>query len=192
MSIDFETERCIRSVSAEAYSRPAEPGERLPMDDDGVRGGVRLESIVVGGQRFTSIEAIGRFIERTTANSRALLLRPRPTSRQGEAAIRRAERELRGWCLTHRTPKQEEPRGCSARALERSVLWDILSRPLKAGKPVWRPWPVRLHRRRQDTRRRSVRPQLSEAICGRGFLHRLDLVLPPGRHGRQRCTWRRQ
>lgn len=57
--------------------------------------GARLETIVAGTKRFTSIEAIERFIERTTANSTgASLPTSHPTSRQREAAIRRAEREL--------------------------------------------------------------------------------------------------
>ncbi len=57
--------------------------------------GAKLETIVVGGRRYTSIEAIGRFIEATTANSTGASSPPsRPTSRQREAAIRRAERDL--------------------------------------------------------------------------------------------------
>ncbi len=57
--------------------------------------GARLETIVVGAKRFTSVEAIERFIEATTANSPGASVPPsRPTSRQREAAIRRAEREL--------------------------------------------------------------------------------------------------
>ena len=57
--------------------------------------GARLETVVVGGRRYTSIEAIERFIAATTANSPGADPQPtRPTSRQREAAIRRAEREL--------------------------------------------------------------------------------------------------
>lgn len=57
--------------------------------------GTRLETVVVGNKRFTSHEAIQRFVERTTANSPGAALPPsRPTSRQREAAIKRAEREL--------------------------------------------------------------------------------------------------
>lgn len=57
--------------------------------------GAKLETIVVGAKRFTSIEAIERFIEATTRNSPGAAPQPaRPTSRQREAAIRRAEAEL--------------------------------------------------------------------------------------------------
>lgn len=56
--------------------------------------GVRLETFVEGGRRYTTIEAIARFIERTTANSTgASLPTPRPTSRQREVEIRKAEKE---------------------------------------------------------------------------------------------------
>ncbi len=56
--------------------------------------GARLESFVAGGRRFTTVEAIGRFVERTTANSAGATLQPsRATSRQREAEIRKAERE---------------------------------------------------------------------------------------------------
>jgi len=95
MSIDFETERCIPIGEAPKHipGRPSLASVYRWMTN-GVRG-ARLETIVVGGQRFTSIEAIQRFIERTTANSPgASAPVPRPTSRQREAAIRKAEREL--------------------------------------------------------------------------------------------------
>lgn len=57
--------------------------------------GARLETIVVGNKRFTSHEAIARFIEATTRNSPGASAPPsRQTSRQRETAIRRAEVEL--------------------------------------------------------------------------------------------------
>ena len=56
--------------------------------------GARLETIVVGAKRFTSIEAIERFIEATTANSTGGLSPSRSTNRQRAAAIAAAEREL--------------------------------------------------------------------------------------------------
>ena len=57
--------------------------------------GAKLETVVVGNKRFTSHEAIGRFIEATTNNSPGASAPPsRSTSRQREAAIRKAEREL--------------------------------------------------------------------------------------------------
>ncbi len=57
--------------------------------------GAKLETLVCGAKRYTSLQAIERFIEATTANSPGAVVPPsRPTSRQREAAIRRAEREL--------------------------------------------------------------------------------------------------
>lgn len=96
MSIDIETERCI-PLSQSPKHFPGRPNASTPYRwaTVGVRGGIKLETIVVGGVRYTSIEAIARFIERTTAASAgASVPAPRPTTRQREAAIRRAEREL--------------------------------------------------------------------------------------------------
>ena len=58
----------------------------------GIRG-VRLESIFIGGSRMTSLEALARFFDATTATANG---QPAPTStpRQREKAIDAAEREL--------------------------------------------------------------------------------------------------
>lgn len=56
-------------------------------------GNQRLETVLVGGRRFTSREALQRFIEQRTAAAEGQPIRTR-TTRQREAAIRRAEREL--------------------------------------------------------------------------------------------------
>lgn len=96
MSIDIETERCIPLSQSPKYI-PGKPNASTPYRwaTVGVRGGIRLETLVVGGVRYTSIEAIQRFIERTTAASAgASAPLPRPTTRQRQAAIRQAEREL--------------------------------------------------------------------------------------------------
>ncbi|MEQ8211044.1 MAG: DUF1580 domain-containing protein [Lacipirellulaceae bacterium] len=56
--------------------------------------GVKLPTVKVGGRRKTSIEAVRRFIEATTAAADGGSL-PKPrTNRQREAAIAAAEREL--------------------------------------------------------------------------------------------------
>jgi hypothetical protein len=56
--------------------------------------GIFLETFVAGGRRYTTVEAIARFIERTTANSPGASLPPScSTSRQREAEIIKAERE---------------------------------------------------------------------------------------------------
>ncbi len=58
----------------------------------GVRG-QKLETVLIGGIRFTSREALQRFVEATTAAADG---RPAPsrTSKQRAAAIKRAEKEL--------------------------------------------------------------------------------------------------
>lgn len=58
----------------------------------GVRG-AKLETVVIGGRRYTSIEALERFAEATTAAADG---QPRPvrTARQRQRVIESAEREL--------------------------------------------------------------------------------------------------
>lgn len=58
----------------------------------GVRG-VKLETCLIGGRRFTSLEALERFAAATTAAANG---EPQPvrTSRQRELAMDRAEQEL--------------------------------------------------------------------------------------------------
>jgi hypothetical protein len=58
----------------------------------GIRG-VRLESILIGGARWTSKEALQRFFERTTAVANGESIATR-TSKQREKAIAAAEAEL--------------------------------------------------------------------------------------------------
>jgi hypothetical protein len=58
----------------------------------GVRG-IKLETFVVGCQRFTTKQAIERFIAATTARANGEPL-PTRTPRQRERAIDAAEREL--------------------------------------------------------------------------------------------------
>ncbi len=59
----------------------------------GVRGGVKLETIVIGGLRYTSSEAIERFVERTTAVADGEPA-PQRTTSQRNKAIEKAEQEL--------------------------------------------------------------------------------------------------
>jgi hypothetical protein len=95
MAIDIRTETVIPITQAPKHF-PGRPNVSSVYRwfGKGSRG-ARLETIVVGAKRFTSVEAIERFIERTTANSPgAVPPSTRPTSRQRQAAIRRAEREL--------------------------------------------------------------------------------------------------
>jgi hypothetical protein len=60
----------------------------------GVRG-VRLETVLIGGIRQTSRQALQRFIERTTAAANGEAVPPAPTSSASRReAIEAAEREL--------------------------------------------------------------------------------------------------
>jgi len=58
----------------------------------GVRG-IKLETVLVGGRRFTSQEALERFAANTTAASNGETNSPR-TPKQRRQAIERAERQL--------------------------------------------------------------------------------------------------
>ena len=60
----------------------------------GIRGR-RLETVIVGGRRVTSLEAFQRFADGLTADRDGLPATPPPrTSRQRRAAIAAAERQL--------------------------------------------------------------------------------------------------
>jgi len=69
MSIDIANEEVIPISQAPSHF-PGHPNVTSVYRwfTKGSRG-AKLETIVVGAKRFTSVEAIGRFIERTTANS---------------------------------------------------------------------------------------------------------------------------
>lgn len=69
----------------------------------GVRG-IRLETIVVGGRRYTSVEALDRFIIATTAAADG---KPAParTAKHRQRAVEAAERELDRAGITDR-PKR--------------------------------------------------------------------------------------
>ncbi len=58
----------------------------------GVRG-VKLETVLIGGKRFTSVEAITRFIEATTAAGSGQPVKSSTRSRARQTAIEQAERE---------------------------------------------------------------------------------------------------
>ena len=55
--------------------------------------GIKLETAIVGGRRFTSREAIERFVRRTTEARNGAPVNSAPC-RQRQAAIAKAEREL--------------------------------------------------------------------------------------------------
>jgi Protein of unknown function (DUF1580) len=56
--------------------------------------GVKLETLLVGGRRCTSADAVARFFERTTAAASGESAQPAArTNRQRQAAIKKAEAE---------------------------------------------------------------------------------------------------
>lgn len=57
-------------------------------------GGVRLETVMVGGTRCTSVEALLRFFDRLTAAADGTSTSSPATSRHRKAQVRAAEREL--------------------------------------------------------------------------------------------------
>ena len=91
--IDVATEELL-SLSEAAKVTPGRPhvSTLWRWQKRGVRG-VRLSTVIVGGRRFTSREAIEQFIAATTAaaNGEAPPVR---TPRQRQRAIDAAEREL--------------------------------------------------------------------------------------------------
>ena len=95
MSIDIHSDSLL-TISQAAKSLPTRPNVSTVWRwiQRGVRG-VKLDSVVVGGRRLTSKEALQSFVERSTANSSGASLPPScPTSRQREAEIRSAEHEF--------------------------------------------------------------------------------------------------
>ena len=93
MAINIEHETLLR-LSEAAKRVPGRGGGGLHAATiyrwvaNGV-GGVRLESILIGGCRYTSVEALGRFIKRCNASNPNAVTTP---SRQRR--VETAEREL--------------------------------------------------------------------------------------------------
>jgi hypothetical protein len=101
MAIDLTSERLITPTE---YTRMRPPGRNgRPMHVatayrhifPGVRG-VRLEHVKIGGNTYTSVEAVQRFADRLTlASERAVEAAPAPRSpRARRRAVERAEAEL--------------------------------------------------------------------------------------------------
>jgi len=93
--IDTRTETVIRlSQASEHFPGRPSIATLYRWITRGARG-ARLESVVCGAQRYTSIEAIDRFFAATTANSvGGSAPAQRRTTRRREADIRRAEERL--------------------------------------------------------------------------------------------------
>ena len=79
--IDTQHENLILVARAKLPGNPS-IATRWRWIQRGVRGGVKLESIIIGGQRYTSAEAVARFIARLNAPGDV----PAPTLPAAEAA----------------------------------------------------------------------------------------------------------
>ena len=63
----------------------------------GVRGGIKLETVLVGGRRFTSREAIQRFCDRLSGDRGDAVHVRTPKQRQRAAAKANDELSKAGW-----------------------------------------------------------------------------------------------
>jgi hypothetical protein len=93
MQIDVASETLLTfTEAARSLPKRVHPSTIFRWKLRGVRG-VRLESCVIGGRRFTSAEAIERFAAATTAAADGMPSSTR-TPRQRQRDIERAEAEL--------------------------------------------------------------------------------------------------
>ena len=93
--IDTANEKLLRVPGEAAKSFPDRPHTSTiwRWHRRGIKG-VRLETAIIGGRRYTSREAIQRFIERTTAADDGDTSVSASTPRVRSRAIDQAEREL--------------------------------------------------------------------------------------------------
>jgi len=93
MSIDIHSDSLL-TISQAAKSLPTRPNVSTVWRwiQRGVRG-VTLDSVVIGGRRLTSKEALQSFVERSTAATDGETPRTR-TSRERDRDIEQAEREF--------------------------------------------------------------------------------------------------
>ena len=93
--VNIDTEELLHVPSEAAKVFPGRPNSSTiwRWHKCGIKG-IRLETIVVGGRRYTSREAIGRFIERTTRAADGSHAHQAATPARRKREIERAEREL--------------------------------------------------------------------------------------------------
>ena len=76
--------------------------------------GVKLETIKVGGRRFTSLQAIDRFIKKATAAADGATVPPTESNRAREQRLKRVDAELQAAGLIGPPAPEAEPLGRSA------------------------------------------------------------------------------
>ncbi len=96
--IDVASESLLRVPTEAAKVFPGRPNASTiwRWHRSGVRGGIRLETVVVGSRRYTSREAIQRFIERTTAAADGRPFSSSPKARQRAMSVADAELDRAG------------------------------------------------------------------------------------------------
>ena len=70
------------------------PGTVFRWITKGLRGGIKLETSMVGGRRYTTHEALQRFIERTTTRAAGVSAPPQ-TAKQRQRALDDADSVLK-------------------------------------------------------------------------------------------------
>jgi hypothetical protein len=120
--IDLITERPIRFAEAAGLVPSRHPGKKLSTmtvwrwATEGVQG-IKLESIYIGGSRYTSAEALNRFAAATTAARQGTAPAPAPTPKQRRRKQDAVEAELdaAGIGATAARPKPAKPRTTTAK-----------------------------------------------------------------------------
>ncbi len=94
MTIDLSSEHLL-SLAEAAKTLPGRPHSSTiwRWHSRGVRG-IRLETVVIGGRRFTSRESLERFARRTTAAADGLPASANPASEASSESLAQVEAEL--------------------------------------------------------------------------------------------------
>jgi len=92
-SIDISSERPLTiPEAAQTLPHPPHVATIWRWAYKGIKG-IKLETICIGGRRYTTRESLQRFIERSTAAANGDAI-PTRTAKQRQRAIQAAEREL--------------------------------------------------------------------------------------------------
>ncbi len=76
IDIDHETMRLLTQAAKDVPGRPS-ISTLMRWASKGIRG-VTLETVLIGGRRYTSVEAIGRFVRRLSSSPTETESPPRP------------------------------------------------------------------------------------------------------------------
>lgn len=92
--IDLEHEKPVLLSKSGRVINPSNPPHTSSIwrwASSGVRGGIRLETVRVGGRVYTSREAIFRFIARLNAPRDCRPAQPEPPSTRAQRAVERCK-----------------------------------------------------------------------------------------------------